>query len=42
MIGEPTVTLELDDIQAALVHPRPTRYAGDRAAWAHRQPARRP
>ena len=28
MTGEPTVTLELDDIQAALVHPRPTRYAG--------------
>ena len=28
MTGEPTVTLELDDMQAALVHPRPTRYAG--------------
>ena len=28
MTEEPTVTLELDDMQAALVHPRPTRYAG--------------
>jgi hypothetical protein len=28
MTAEPTVTLELDDIQAPLLHPRPTRYAG--------------
>jgi Dyp-type peroxidase family len=28
MITQPTVTLELDDIQAPLLHPRPTRYAG--------------
>jgi len=26
--AEPTVALELDDIQAPVVHPRPTRYAG--------------
>jgi Dyp-type peroxidase family len=28
MSAEPTVTLELDDIQAAVLHPRPTPYAG--------------
>jgi Dyp-type peroxidase family len=28
MTAQPTITLELDDIQAPLLHPRPTRYAG--------------
>ena len=28
MTTKPTVTLEVDDIQAPLLHPRPTRYAG--------------
>jgi len=27
MIEKPTVTLELDDIQAPLLYPRPTKYA---------------
>ena len=28
MTAKPTVTLEVDDIQAPLLHPRPTHYAG--------------
>ena len=28
MTEKPTVTLEVDDIQAPLLHPRPTHYAG--------------
>ena len=28
MTTKPTVTLEVDDIQAPLLHPRPTHYAG--------------
>ena len=39
---DPDVTLELDDIQAAVLHPRPTPLRRRLHPAAHRRPARRP